>query len=504
MIEHIQKKHYSVLIIGAGPAGLTAGYLLAKNNRSSIVIESTNMVGGISRTPKYKDFYFDIGGHRFFSKSDIIERLWDEMLPNQLLTRPRTSRIYYNKKFYHYPIKPFNALKQLGLLEASRCVFSYVRAKTKPSPVKSFADWIINQFGNRLYLHFFKTYTEKVWGMSCESISADWAAQRIQKLSLGNAIINAFIPAKIRKRKKAFIKSLTDTFRYPPCGPGMLWESCAEKYEAMGGVVLKNATVNLCTYAQENQTWNIQFMHADNQMEHITCDQLISSAPIKNLVCDFLSPKLSSSCLHAAQQLQYRDFLIVVLILHDKNLFTDNWIYIHDKDVDVGRIQNFKAWSPDMVPDMTLCSYGLEYFCNENDSLWNLSDADLIKKGSDELVKIGLAAQNDIIDGCVVRQRKAYPVYDHTYQENLNIIQAELKQKLPNLHLIGRNGLHKYNNQDHSMMTAMMTVQNILSKKTLYDVWQVNQDDEYHEKNTNNTIDLKTGLRDTPQRIREQ
>jgi protoporphyrinogen oxidase len=497
----MEKNRCHTLIIGAGPAGLTAGYLLSKNNASSIIIEASNMVGGISRTPQYKDFYFDIGGHRFFSKSNAVENLWDEMLPNQLLTRPRESRIYYKKRFYHYPLKPLNALKQLGIIEAIRCVLSYGKSRLNPRAVHSFADWVINQFGSRLYLHFFKTYTEKVWGMPCEEISADWAAQRIQGMSLANAMINALIPSKIKNRKKATIKSLTGTFRYPPRGPGMLWESCAKQYEMMGGTLIKNTAVIRCAYTSSTQTWEVTTQKITGETDIIFCKHIISSAPIKNLVCDFLNPAVNADCYRAASQLRYRDFLIVVLILKDKNLLTDNWIYIHDRDVDVGRIQNFKSWSPEMVPDPTLCSHGLEYFCNENDVLWNMSDEQLIAKASSEIVKIGLASLEDILDGCVVRQEKAYPVYDHDYQKHLQIIQKTLKNDYPHLHLVGRNGLHKYNNQDHSMMTAMMTVQNILSDKPIYNVWDVNQDDDYHEVNTTDAFDLKLGLRDTPKAI---
>ena len=494
----MKKNLCNILIIGAGPAGLTAGYLLAKENESSMIVESSNMVGGISRTPHYKNFYFDIGGHRFFSKSNAVERLWDEMLPDQLLTRPRESRIYYKKRFYHYPLKPLNALKQLGLIESTRCVLSYSKSKLKPRSVLNFEDWVVNHFGSRLYLHFFKTYTEKVWGMPCEEISSDWAAQRIQGMSLANAIINAFIPASIKNRKKAAIKSLTGTFRYPPRGPGMLWESCANLYENNGGKLIKNTAITRCEFNKDNKEWKVTLEKSNKEIEIVFCKHIISSAPIKNLVCDFLNPTVDSDCFQAASQLRYRDFLIVVLILKDKKLLTDNWIYIHDRDVDVGRIQNFKSWSPEMVPDPTLASYGLEYFCNENDALWNMNDEQLIAKASTEIVKIGLASPEDILDGCVVRQHKAYPVYDHAYQNHLNTIQKTLKRDYPNLHLVGRNGLHKYNNQDHSMMTAMMTVQNILANKNLYNVWNVNQDDEYHEVNLTDTFDVKLGLRDTP------
>ncbi|OGT25577.1 MAG: FAD-dependent oxidoreductase [Gammaproteobacteria bacterium RIFCSPLOWO2_02_FULL_42_14] len=481
---------YDVLIIGAGPAGLTAGYLLSKHVISSVIVESSSQVGGISRTPCYKNFYFDIGGHRFFSKSDAVEKLWDEMLPNQLLTRSRSSRIFYQKKFYHYPLKPWNALKQLGVIESMLCIASYVHSRIKPCAVRSFSDWVINHFGKRLYLHFFKTYTEKVWGMPCESISAHWAAQRIQNLSLFSAIKNALLPSIFKKRKKATIKSLTDSFRYPEKGPGMLWESCAKKYEHNNGTLIKNARVVQCEWISMDQLWKVGYQ-INSELHAIFCKELISSAPIQQLVCDYLHPQLDPLCIQAARQLRYRDFLIVVLIVKDKNSFTDNWIYIHDRDVDVGRIQNFKSWSPHMVPDPAFCSYGMEYFCHEGDCLWAQDDDALIQKASDELIKIGLVLREDIVDGCVVRQPKAYPVYDHHYQTHLQVIQQSLSKHFPHLHLVGRNGLHKYNNQDHSMMTAMMTVDNIASGEMKYNVWDINQDDEYHE----------SGLREVPQGI---
>lgn len=490
--------NYEVLIIGAGPAGLTAGYLLSQCAYSSIIIESHDQVGGISRTPHYKNFYFDIGGHRFFSKSDTIEKLWDEMLPNQLLTRPRQSRIYYQKKFYRYPLKPWNALMQLGFFESLLCFFSYGIAKIKPRrPAKTFADWVTHHFGKRLYLHFFKTYTEKVWGMSCEEISADWAAQRIQGLSLFQTLKNALIP-----RKNIVYKTLITTFRYPPRGPGMLWESCAEKYEKQGGKLIKNASVKYCEYQSHHQLWKILIEKRNGGEDVIFCRHVISSAPIRHLICDYLNPKPNLACFQAAQQLRYRDFLIVVLILKERNLFQDNWIYIHDPDVMVGRIQNFKSWSPDMVPDPALCSYGMEYFCNEGDALWNASDAELIKIATREIATIGLAQETDVIDGCVVRQLKAYPVYDQHYRAHLKIIEENLKRDYPNLHLVGRNGLHKYNNQDHSMMTAILTVKNIMARQMLHNTWEINQDDDYHESSANNIFDVRLGLREVPGKVK--
>lgn len=495
------KSDYDVLIIGAGPAGLTAGFLLAQHNRSSMILEASDTVGGISRTPQYKNFYFDIGGHRFFSKSEAIEKLWDEMLPDQLLTRPRSSRIFYQKKFYHYPLQALNALNQLGYIESIRCVLSYCKARFKPKKNNSFASWITNQFGERLYLHFFKTYTEKVWGMPCEDISADWAAQRIQGLSLFNAIKDALIPKKFKNKKNNILKTLTTTFRYPPRGPGMLWDACAEKYLKNGGKIEKNCHIIRCDYLPDNKLWAISFKNSSGKEEKIYAKHLVSSAPIKQLICDYLNPRPSLASIKAAAALKYRDFLIVVLILKDKNLFKDNWIYIHDRAVSVGRIQNFKSWSPDMVPDPNLCSYGMEYFCNEHDDLWNMKDTDLIQKAIVEIVLIGLATKEDILDGCVVRQQKAYPVYDQFYKENLAMIEEAIHQNYPNLHLIGRNGLHKYNNQDHSMMTAMLTVENIIADKHIYNISTINQDDDYHEvMSRKNTFDIKLGLRETPEK----
>lgn len=491
-----------VVIIGAGPAGLTAGYLLAKHQCTTTIIEATEYVGGISRTPQYKGFYFDIGGHRFFSKSEVIEALWEEILPNQMLTRPRKSRIFYRKKFYYYPLKPFNVVFNLGVLESVFSIFSYLKSRIKPrSKVNSFADWIINHFGQRLYLHFFKSYTEKVWGMSCDDISADWAAQRITGLSLLSTIKNALLPTQFLRRKKASIKTLTTTFRYPPRGPGMLWDACAEKFVQMRGNLISSAPVVKCVYRANDKLWEVSYKNKQDELQTIFCEHVISSAPIRDVFTQFLTPKPYAACLQAAQHLRYRDFLIVILILKDRQLFSDNWIYIHDKDVDVARIQNFKSWSPQMVPDPTLCSYGMEYFCNEGDNVWAMSDAALIEKAKIEINKIGLAKIEDIVDGCVVRQPKAYPVYDEHYKENLAIIRKSLMSDYPNLHLVGRNGLHKYNNQDHSMMTALLTVNNILAGKAKYDIWQVNQDAEYHEQKNADAFDVSLGLRDIPERV---
>lgn len=483
-----------VIIIGAGPAGLTAGYLLTKEKIPVTVLEADpHYVGGIARTVSYKNYHFDIGGHRFFSKAQEVEDLWTEILPHDLLQRPRASRIFYRKKFFPYPLKAVEALYKLGIIESFLCVLSYLKARLFPiKNPKSFTDWVTNHFGHRLYSIFFKTYTEKVWGMRCEDISADWAAQRIKGLSLTAAIMNA---VGFRRKKNA-IKTLIDTFRYPRKGPGMLWEAGAEQIKQGGGKVILDSRVYTCKY--ENDRWQVNYCDGQDQCKMLTGSHLISSAPLREMVLNYLPQSLSAQTYTAAKALQYRDFLIVVLILKDRNQFTDNWIYIHDASVDVGRIQNFKSWSPEMVPDPTMCCYGMEYFCFDHDNLWASSDEDLIKKATRELLQLGLAKADDIVDGCVVRQQKAYPVYNQDYQQNIEIIRHELEDKFPSLYLVGRNGMHKYNNQDHAMMTAMVTVKNILAGERKLDVWCVNQDAEYIESGKAGATQLQDGLRLVP------
>jgi protoporphyrinogen oxidase len=471
----------SVLCIGAGPAGLTAAYLLSKSDRPVTVLERDPVyVGGISRTVQYKGFRFDIGGHRFFSKSRDIEDLWAEILGNDFIDRPRKSRIFYRGQLFDYPLKAFGALRQLGISEAVRCVSSYGKSRLHPVPnPHNFEEWITNQFGKRLFEIFFKTYTEKVWGTECTEISAEWAAQRIKGLSLGRAIWHAFVPQG-RTRSDQVIKTLIDSFRYPRLGPGMMWEAAANKITAQGGTVRLGQDVREVGYDSGSRQWTIVSVDPQGRQHRFTAAHVISSTALRDLFAG-LSPPPSADARRAADALRYRDFLVVALIVRDRGLFDDNWIYIHDPAVKVGRIQNFKSWSPAMVPDPALNCYGLEYFCFDHDHMWNSTDAELIELARSELATLGLAKAADIIDGCVIRQRKAYPVYDQHYQEHVAVIRRAIDAQYPNLHLVGRNGMHKYNNQDHAMMTAMLTVRNILSGRQLYDVWQVNQDAEYHE-----------------------
>lgn len=492
-----------VAIIGAGPAGLTAAYLLAKNNVEVAVLEADPIyVGGISRTATYKGFHFDIGGHRFFSKSKAVEDFWTEILPNDMLERPRSSRIFYDGKFFAYPLRAFEALTKLGVFRSMLCLLSWLKARVFPVPnPKNFEDWVTNQFGKRLFNIFFKSYTEKVWGMSCKDISADWAAQRIKGLSLGSAIKNALFPSRSCENKSKVIKTLINSFKYPRKGPGMMWEACAEKTKALGGQIEMGSRVTGCAYDERSETWQVRYLGNDGVSRTLEARHVISSAPIRELARGLIPP-VSRPAQEAAESLKYRDFLTVMLILKERHMFEDNWIYIHDPSVQVGRIQNFRSWSPEMVPDPDKACYGLEYFCFEHDGLWDSSDPELIELAKKELIQIGLAQEGDIVDGCVVRQKKAYPVYDDDYAKHVATIRRELEENYPNLHLVGRNGMHKYNNQDHAMMTAMLCVENILAETKLYDLWQVNGDAEYHEAGES-AVEQKQGtaLRHVPTRV---
>ena len=473
---------FKAVIAGAGPAGLTAAYELSKQKAPVMVLEGDpEYVGGISRTVNYKGFRFDIGGHRFFSKSREVEDLWTEIAGPDMLNRPRSSRIYYGGQFYTYPLKAFEALSKLGLFESARCMASFAKARLHPTPnPKTFEDWVVNQFGVRLFRIFFKTYTEKVWGMKCQEISADWAAQRIKGLSLGSAIKHALLPQRKPKDRTQVVKTLIDTFRYPRLGPGMMWEACTAKIRRLGGQVLLGRKVVGCRFDASRNVWIVTARDAGGRTEEFCGENVISSMPIRELVAQ-IEPSVPDNVNQAAQSLRYRDFLTVGLIVHDRGRFSDNWIYIHDPSVQVGRVQNYKSWSPEMVPDPAFCSYGLEYFCFEGDGLWTSPDEQLLALAKKEIQQIGLANAANIVDGVVIRQKKAYPVYDEAYQQHVDTIRVALEKQFPTLYLVGRNGMHKYNNQDHAMMTAMLTAKNILAGHRQYDVWAVNQDAEYHE-----------------------
>lgn len=477
-----------VIIFGAGPAGLTAGYELEKNKKQVQIFEADRQyVGGIARTASYKEFKFDIGGHRFFTKSGKVKELWQEILEpeNWKYNVPRLSRIYFDGKFFAYPLKAFDTLFKLGILKSTFYISSYLYFKIFPiKNVRSFEDWVTNNFGKQLYLAFFKTYTEKVWGISCKEISADWAAQRIKGLSLTEAIINAIkslVPQKKNSNKKV-IKTLIDNFDYPIYGPGMLWESAKNKIDSLGGKILMDSKVTKVQLKDKT----VKYCEINNDEKQYFANDFISTLPIKELI-NIIEPTPPSVVIEAANQLKYRDFLTVVLILNEESVFPDNWIYIHEPNVRLGRIQNFKNWSSEMVPQVSQTSLGLEYFCNEGDDLWEKKDEELISFGLEEVVQIGITKTASFLDGTVVRMPKAYPVYDENYKKNVLVIRNWLTSNVQNLQLVGRNGMHMYNNQDHSMLSAYYAARNLLGET--WDPWLVNADAEYHEEEN----DLQTG-----------
>lgn len=490
-----------VLIIGAGPAGLTAGYKIIKKSNLKIMIleEDAKYVGGISRTEEYKGYRFDIGGHRFFSKSETITKLWNEILPNDFIIRPRKSRIYYKGQFYNYPLKAFEALINLGFFESLLCILSYIKAKILPKKnPTNFHDWVSNHFGERLFRIFFKSYTEKVWGIDCDEISSDWAAQRIKGLNMFKVIYLSLKNSlnMNSKNKITTPKTLINSFYYPLKGPGMMWEAAAKKIIDGGGLISMDSKLIALNY-DTNHLWRASFLN-NGQKKEIKSKYIISSMAIVDLINSLKIKLPNNKILNYSKKLKYRDYITVAIMSRGKVNFDDNWIYIHDPNVLVCRIQNFYSWSPSMIPNDHSTCLGLEYFCNENDNLWNKSDDDLKKIAINELNYLGLINKKDVFDGTVVRQKKAYPVYDDVYQKSVSEIKSFLKNNYKNIHLIGRNGMHKYNNQDHAMMTAILTVENILNGKNLFDVWKVNEDAEYHEAGLYGVKDALNSLRNTP------
>jgi protoporphyrinogen oxidase len=483
-----EQKKPRVICIGAGPAGLTAAYRLSAEGIDVAVLErDPELIGGISRTEIYKGFRFDVGGHRFFSRSKEIEALWEEILGRQLLTRQRKSRIFYHGRLFDYPLRPLNALTGLGIFESTRCMLSYFKAKLLPTrDPRTFEEWVTNQFGHRLYSIFFESYTEKVWGMKCTEISADWAAQRIKGLSLGTAVWQALMPAWVGRRGSQ-PKSLIESFRYPRLGPGQMWEAAAEKVTRAGGAVHMGMDVKRLARDAKTGEWTVFAADPGGELHEFKADHVISSAAIAELA-GCLEPAPPEPVLTAARMLRYRDFVTVALIVKDVDCFDDNWIYIHDPKVKVGRIQNFKSWSPHLVPDPDLNCLGLEYFCFKGDGLWDARDEDLIRLADEELIQLGLVTPGHVIDGTVIRQPRAYPVYDENYEERVALFRLWLENSMQGLHLVGRNGMHKYNNQDHAMMTALLAAENILAGEQLWDIWRVNEDAQYHEMGEDRTL----------------
>ncbi|MBM3790541.1 MAG: NAD(P)/FAD-dependent oxidoreductase [Acidobacteria bacterium] len=463
-----------VIIAGAGPAGLTAAYELCRRGLSPIVFEKYNRVGGHARTEEFRGYRFDIGGHRFFTKIRRIDQIWHEVLREKFLRVRRLSRIYYNNRFFHYPLKLNNVIGGLGLWNSFMILMSFFRSILSPYPREdNLEEWVSNRFGRRLYRTFFKTYTEKVWGMPCHQIRAEWAAQRIKGLSLRTAVLNAVVRSRSNK-----IKTLIEEFDYPELGPGMMWEAFRDYVVNRGGQVRLESDVRELLH--ENGRITTAVVKTARGLERVAGTDFIASIPVSDLIAR-LRPGAPPEVLQAARGLQYRDFLTVCLIVDHPSLFPDNWIYVHSPEVRMGRLQNFKNWSARMVPDTAKSSLGAEYFVTENDDLWSMSDDGLIALASSELAAIGLLRGARVEGGAVYRQTKAYPVYDDVYSGHLDLIVDYLK-RIENLQMVGRNGLHKYNNQDHSMLTALMAVENLFGAK--HDIWSVNTDQSYQEEQT--------------------
>ncbi|MGO9335486.1 MAG: NAD(P)/FAD-dependent oxidoreductase [Acidimicrobiales bacterium] len=482
----------AVVIVGAGPAGLTAAYELAKRGATSTVFEMDTVVGGLSRTAQREGWRFDIGGHRFFTKVPEVEAVWRELLgPEDFLLRSRLSRIYYEGMCYDYPIRPEEALRGLGLVESIRCGLSFLWVRLHPpKDLDMFEGWTARAFGWRLYRKFFKSYTEKVWGMPATEIKADWAAQRIKSLTLGNVIRNAFAP----RRTRTVITSLVEEFHYPRLGAGMMWERARELVEDQGSRVLLGTrleSIHRCgTRAVTAVTRSVRAegpgsaAAVANEAGESTStaswpfDHLISSMPLSELV-QVMDPPAPEEVLSAARALHHRDFIIVALVLPADRGFPDHWIYVHSDKVRVGRVQNFGSWSPELVKQGRTC-LGLEYFAFEGDELWTMPDGDLVALATGELARLGLVQPDEVENGYVVRMPKAYPVYDEGYDLKVRVIREWLEAATPNVHPVGRSGMHRYNNQDHSMLTAMLTVEILYGRS--FDTWDVNLEAEHHEQ----------------------
>ena len=461
-----------VTVVGGGPAGLTAAYALVRDGVAPLVLEKTGQVGGLSRTVEHNGYRFDIGGHRFFTKVAEVEALWHEVLGDAFVRVPRLSRIYYGGKFYPYPLDLRTTLVNLGPVESVRIALSYLKARLRPrGDEENFEQWVSNRFGERLYRMFFKTYTEKVWGLPCTQIRADWAAQRIKGLSLRKAVQQALFD-------RSDETSLIDAFWYPTLGPGMMWERFAERVVEGGGTVRLH-TEAVALEHEAGRVRRVVVASPEGTAAQPT-DHVINSMPLPHLIAR-LRPAPPEPVQEAARGLAYRDFVVVALVLDRPEVFPDNWIYVHSPDVRVGRIQNFKNWSAALVADPATTCLGLEYFCTRDDDLWARSDEALVDLARRELETIGLSGGARVLDAAVVRQPMAYPVYDENYRAHLAVLQDYLAG-FANLQTVGRAGMHRYNNQDHSMLTALLAVRNYFGES--HDLWSVNVERSYLESFT--------------------
>jgi protoporphyrinogen oxidase len=458
-----------VLVLGAGPAGLTAALHLAQRGRGVVVLEREGLVGGLARTEERDGFRFDLGGHRFFTKHPEVQALWETILGDELILRPRLSRIRYGGRMFAYPLDAVDVVRNLGPLELSRVLGSYLRARASSGATDTFEEWVTRRFGRRLYEMFFSTYTEKVWGVPGSELRAEWAAQRIRGLSFGKAVRAAF--GGVVDDEAGSLRSLVGEFHYPRLGPGQMWEAMRDRVCALGGRVLTGTPV---TSLGIEDGGVVSVSTPDAVFE---ATEVISSLPLAT-VAQMVQPAVPASVAAAAGGLRYRDFLTVALILDGPDPFPDTWIYVHEPGVRVARIQNFRAWSPAMVPDRSASCIGLEYFCFEGDDLWQTDDCTLVELAARELDVLGLGG--GVRSGHVVRVPHAYPIYDETYASRVSVLR-DWVDRIDGLQQIGRNGLHRYNNLDHSMLTAARAVENICDDAR-HDVWAVNADSWYHEE----------------------
>jgi protoporphyrinogen oxidase len=459
-------------VIGAGPAGLTSAWVLARAGHPATVLEADGVVGGISKTVEFGDYRFDLGGHRFYTKLEPVQRLWHEILGDELLTRPRMSRIYYRGRFFNYPLRAQDVFNGLGVIESLRCAASYFywRRRLKHVVPKTFEDWVVGRFGRRLYDAFFRSYTEKVWGIPGSEIQAEWAAQRIQEFSFWHAVLG------ILGMKRGEPKTLIEEFLYPRLGPGQMWETLADKVETRGIPVLTNHRCVGITH--DGGRVDSVVVEVDGAEERYSVDEVFSSMPLTTLIHS-LDPPAPEHVRAAADSLRYRNLCLVALMTRQHEPFPDNWIYLHDPRTAAGRVQNFGAWSPDMVREGTTC-LGVEYFCFEDDEIWGMSDSEAVELAKRDLSTIGVLDPSQVFDGVKVHVPKAYPMYDSKYREAVAEIRGYL-ESFENLCTFGRNGLHRYNNQDHSMWTAMLATLNRIEGAS-HDVWSVNAKAEYLEE----------------------
>ena len=460
-------------MIGAGPAGLAAALEMSRGGRKVVVVEKEAQVGGLSKTCRYKDCLFDIGGHRFFTRIDEVMRLWFELLEKDFRITSRLSRIYYRGRLFNYPIKPLNALAKLGPLESILVLASFLRVKLAPYPeLNTFEEWVSQQFGRRLFRIFFKNYTEKVWGISCDQISADWAAQRIKGLTLKSLLKSAFNPFKNSR-----ITTLIEEFHYPESGPGMLYERMAARVAEQGGEILTGTEAT--AFRHDGKRIAAAVVRDGNGQRELAGDHFLASNPITRLVAG-LEPSAPGEVGEAAAGLKFRSHIAVNLLIDQKEVFPDNWIYVHSPELRMGRIQNYKNWSPKMVYNPDITTLGVEYFCDPGDEFWNRSDEELLELGKGELAQTGLVDSPLVFDGFVARSEYAYPVYRIGYERHLGRVKKYL-EGFANLHCIGRSGQYQYNNMDHSILTGLLAARNILDPGRRRDIWHTKIEDKYIE-----------------------